>query len=264
MTTHRFFRKIAALTAAAALTLSAGLAMAEEKVFKLDVGGIEAPGSGSIKGVVKFNGEQRARKAIDMSANKDCSSIHGDKAPLAENFVFGDNSTLQHVFVYVSKGLEGKGPFKSEAKPEIDQIGCVYVPHVQGMVAGQELLILNGDNTLHNVKYSTQNNGAANDGMPAKGMKLPKKFVKPEMAINFKCDVHSWMNSYVHVMEHPFFAVTQQAGTFEIKGLPPGDYEISTWHELKSFKADQASYKVKVEAGKAAEVTVIYAPPAAK
>jgi hypothetical protein len=84
------------------------------------------------------------------------------------------------------------------------------------------------------------------------------------MAIPVKCDVHPWMNAYIHVLDHPYFAVTQQDGTFEIKGLPPGDYEVSVWHEFPKFTPDKASVPVKVEAGKAAEVTFTYAPPAPK
>lgn len=260
---HWTSRIAGCLAGVAAVALGASVSLAEGDAPKLNVGGLSS-GGGSVKGVVKFNGKQATRKPIEMTADKYCNTAHGDKPALDERFVFGSGDTLQNVFVYVSKGLEGKGPFKPEGKPEIDQIGCVYVPHVQGIVAGQEMLIINGDATLHNVKMSSQENGAFNDAMANKGGKLTKKFNKPEMGIPIKCDVHSWMATYVHVMPHPFFAVTQADGTFEIKGLPAGEYEVSTWHEFNKFTPDQKSYKVKIEDGKAAEVKVTYAPPAAK
>ena len=47
----------------------------------------------------------------------------------------------------------------------------------------------------------------------------------------FKCDVHGWMNAYVGVLDHPYFATTGADGTFELKTLPPGTYTIEAWHE---------------------------------
>ena len=58
-----------------------------------------------------------------------------------------------------------------------------------------------------------------------------KKFDKPEVPLRFKCDVHKWMGAYSGVFNHPFFAVTNDQGTFEIKNLPPGNYVIEAWHE---------------------------------
>ena len=49
--------------------------------------------------------------------------------------------------------------------------------------------------------------------------------------VPFKCDVHGWMNAYVGVLEHPYFAVTDKDGKFTLKGLPPGTYTIEAWHE---------------------------------
>jgi hypothetical protein len=47
----------------------------------------------------------------------------------------------------------------------------------------------------------------------------------------FKCDVHGWMNAYVGVLDHPYFAVTGADGKFELKSLPPGTYTVEAWHE---------------------------------
>ena len=63
------------------------------------------------------------------------------------------------------------------------------------------------------------------------GAQFTRVFDEPELAVKFKCDIHSWMNGYVHVLEHPFFAVTDVEGKFEIAGLPPGQYVLEAWHE---------------------------------
>jgi hypothetical protein len=62
-------------------------------------------------------------------------------------------------------------------------------------------------------------------------MKFDHAFTQKEVMVPFKCDVHGWMNAYGAVLDHPFFAVSDGSGKFEIKGLPPGDYTIEAWHE---------------------------------
>jgi len=62
-------------------------------------------------------------------------------------------------------------------------------------------------------------------------MKMERKFTAKEVMVPFKCDVHGWMNAYVGVLDHPFFAVTDKDGKFSFKGLPPGTYTIEAWHE---------------------------------
>ncbi|MBI1336907.1 MAG: hypothetical protein GC164_08090 [Phycisphaera sp.] len=240
--------------------LQSPTARAEEgKTFETNVGGVEGAG-GSITGKVTFNGEQKPRRPINMAADKYCLGAH-TSPPQEEKYVFGKDNALVNVFVWVSKGAPTGGTPIHEA--EVDQQGCVYVPHVVGVVTDREFKILNGDSTLHNVNFKSNDNGTMNEGMPVKGMEITKKFSKEEIGgtATLKCDVHPWMQAYLQVVSHPYFAVTQEDGTFTIKGLPPGDYEVSVWHELKVFKPDQNAVKVTVEEGKAAEVNFVFSPP---
>jgi hypothetical protein len=237
------------------------LAQAEsEKARAINIGGADQPGA-TIQGVVKFNGKQAKRKPIRMDADKACAASHAGEPPLEERYVFGANDTLQNVFVWVSKGLEGKTFAVPSTPAVINQHGCVYEPHVLGVMVNQELSIHNGDNTLHNVKMISKNNGAFNEGMPVKDIVLAKKFTKPEMAVPLRCDVHPWMMAYVHAMAHPYFAVTQRDGTFEIRGLPAGQYELSTWHEFDKFTSKEAKQEVTLAEGETKEVIVTYSPP---
>lgn len=136
----------------------------------------------------------------------------------------------------------------------------MYVPHVAGVVVNQPIQIINSDNTLHNVKMNSSKNGSFNEGMPVKGMVLNKKFSKPEVGIAFKCDVHPWMGAYVHVVAHPYFAVTGLDGSFEIRGLSAGEYELSVWHEFKKFAPDQQKILVTVDDGESKQVVITYGP----
>ena len=218
--------------------------------------------TGRITGVVLFEGDKPQPKPIsEIAGNAFCKEHHKDAPPVRDNFVFGtngDNDTLVNVLVYVSKGLEDK-EFDPPAKPAVlDQVGCMYTPHVVGVMVGQTLEVRNSDATLHNVMASPRNNPAFNFGMPVKGGTSNLVFKAPEMKVNTKCFMHPWMSAYVHVMEHPFFAVTGEDGTFTLKGLPPGEYEITVLHEAPIMDPTPATATVTVAAGEKKEVEFKY------
>jgi Carboxypeptidase regulatory-like domain len=99
------------------------------------------------------------------------------------------------------------------------------------VMAGQALQVLNSDNTTHNIHPMPKENPEWNTSMPPKATPLDKKFNRPETMIPVKCNVHPWMKAYIGVVKNPFFSVTGDDGSFEIKGLPPGDYTLSAWQE---------------------------------
>jgi len=244
--------------------LTEGNVTADDKETKnLSIGGVARQGA-TIKGIVKFKGRQVKRRPIPMAADKHCAAKHANAPPLDERWVFGDNDTLQNAFVWISAGLEEKKFPVPKDKAILDQIGCVYTPHVIGVVVGQELEIRNSDATMHNVNMNSRSNRSFNDAMPLKGMKFTKKFTKPELGMTLRCNVHPWMVAYAHVVEHPYFAVTGKQGTFEIRGLPPGKYTVSVRHEFSRFAPDKSSITLTVGGSDRKEVTFTYAPVSKK
>ena len=135
------------------------------------------------------------------------------------------------MFVYVKDGLGNYAYDMPTAPAKIDQQNCRYHPHVFGMRVGQSLEILNSDPTLHNIHALPKGNSEFNTGQPIQGMKTTHKFEKKEVMVPFKCDVHGWMNAYVGVLDHPYYAVSDKEGKFELKSLPPGTYTVEAWHE---------------------------------
>ena len=154
---------------------------------------------------------------------------------LATDFGVDADKKVKNVFVYIKSGLEGK-TFKAPKQPAVlDQKGCVYIPHVLGMMAGQPLKILNSDGVFHNVNAQPKSNKGFNKAMPAarKQMTVPGKvFAQAEVMVPFKCDAHPWMGAYLGVLSHPFYAVSAADGSFAIDEVPPGKYVVEAWHEF--------------------------------
>ena len=189
----------------------------------------------TVTGRVLFDGSPGENPKIDMSADPVCRSLH-ESGVFDERVIVNANGTLKNVFVYVKEGLE-KTSLAPAGEVVLDQKGCSYHPRIQGMQAGQTLTILNSDSTLHNVHAFAKNNKEFNLGMPLQGMKLEKTFSNPEVMVKMKCDVHPWMTGYIGVVDHPFFAVTNEEGVFEVENLPPGEYTFEAWHETYGTKS---------------------------
>jgi plastocyanin len=190
---------------------------------------IDPATTGTVTGKITFAGTAPAPEPIKMTSDPSCAQQGGPAT--TETLLVGNGGGLQNVFVYVKDGL-GNQTFPAPATAvTLDQRGCHYVPHVLGIQVGQPLEIVNDDPTLHNVHAVPKANGEFNTGQPLKGMKHVHTFSTKEVMVPFKCDVHGWMNAYVGVLDHPFYAVTTPDGSFSLQGLPPGTYTIEAWHE---------------------------------
>lgn len=190
----------------------------------------EVQGGSTVTGKIKFTGAKPANPKIDMAEEAACAKKH-TTAPTAETVV-GGAGVLGNVFVYVKSGLPASANTPAPATPVvIDQDGCRYTPHVLGLQVGQTLEIRNSDPVLHNIKAKGTKNRPFNISQPSAGMKTNRTFTAPEVMVPLECNVHGWMNAFIGVLPHPFFAVSGNDGSFTIKGLPAGTYEIEAWHE---------------------------------
>ena len=184
--------------------------------------------AGSLSGRVNFQGNAPKKKTLKMDADPVCGAAH-KTPPYRQSFIMNDEGYLKNVMVYLKTvKYDGQVP---ENQAVLDQNGCMYSPHVQGMMVGQDLLIKNSDATLHNIHGMPKLNSEFNFAMPHVVKEKAIKINKPEHAIYIKCDVHPWMKSYISVFDHPYFAVTNDTGYYKIDNIPPGDYEVIAWQE---------------------------------
>jgi hypothetical protein len=213
--------------------------------------------AGDINGVVSFDGTAPKNEGIKMNADPVC--VKENPTPQEQETYMVSDGKLANVFVYVKDGLQDYSFDTPTTKFEFDQKNCRYHPHVFGVMVNQPVEIVNSDPTLHNIHALPKGNAEFNNGQPIQGMKMEHKFTAREVMVPFKCDVHGWMNAYVGVLDHPFFAVTDKDGKFSLKGLPPGTYTIEAWHE----KGGTQTTSVTLGAKETKEANFTFKAPAA-
>lgn len=197
--------------------------------------GIDEANAGSISGKVNFTGEKPAVKTIDMSANPVCASSH-TTPPTSEEVVVNNNDTLKNVFVWVKSGITDTGWRPPSSPAVLDQKGCMFVPHVMGVMVNQDVKFMNSDATNHNIHPLTRVNEEWNVSEPPKADPIVKRFTREEVMVPVKCNIHPWMRAWIGVVSHPFFAVTGDDGSFKLKGVPAGKYTVAAWHEKYGTK----------------------------
>ena len=183
---------------------------------------------GSLTGKVNYKGKAPKKKPLRMDADPVCGAAH-KKVPFNQSFIMNDKGYLKNVLVYLN-GIKYKGK-TPETQAVLDQKGCMYSPHIQGMMVGQELLIKNSDATMHNIHAMPTINSEFNFAMPKVVKEKAIKIAKPEHAMYIKCDVHPWMKSYISIFNHPYFSVTDDTGHYQIDNIPPGTYKVIAWQE---------------------------------
>ena len=186
----------------------------------------------SVKGTVRIKGEIPKPRKIRMNdVENHCGKLNRGEVD-GDDISADPKGFVKWAFVYVKKGLEGKKFDVPKTPTTIQQQGCRYSPHVAGVMVGQDFVMKSGDPILHLPHVAPRNNKEWAFSQAKPGDTKTKQFTAPEVMVRLICDVHPWMEAWIGVLEHPFHAVTEQGGKFEIKGLPPGNYTIEVWHEL--------------------------------
>jgi hypothetical protein len=201
-----------------------------------------------VSGRVILQGTPPAPRAVALDAT--CGKLHTN-APTEADYRVGERNGLADVFVFLQGVPEGVGATPEGEAPLLDQQGCLYTPKVFGVLVNQKFKIRNSDPLLHNVHALPKTNSEFNFAQAIKGQVNEKAFAKPEVLLRIKCDVHPWMNTFVGVVPHKFFAVTDDKGGFRLPGgLPPGTYTIEAVHP----KGGRAAQEITVTTGESKPV----------
>jgi hypothetical protein len=205
------------------------------------------PAGMPIVGQVLLSGEPPRETPISLDPT--CGRYH-QKPLTTRHYVVSDSGGLANVWVYVQNAT---GSFSAPTEEVVlDQAGCEYQPYVFAVMTKQPVRIKNSDPFLHNVNTVTSVHSAHrfNIAQPNQTKADTKRFDRPELPLKFMCNVHPWMLAYAAVFEHPFFAVTDSEGRFEIPaGLPAGRYTLAARH----LKAGKILREVEIAGGVSAD-----------
>ncbi len=223
------------------------------------VGEVAGKGTGTLKGRVSFVGalpEIKSEKArMEMQADKE-RCLMGDTNE--QTWKISPDKGVQYVVVWLRPINQDKGAYfkltdaqKKQTKTvTMDQPYCQFEPHVTAFnpdyfdgkkqePTGETFKIKNSAPMNHNTAWAGNDlfNKGTNKIIPPKGEldvdAKPGRRTKPgEDLLHIHCDLHKWMNAYAWVFDHPFYAVTDKDGNYEIKNVPTGvELEVVHWHD---------------------------------
>ena len=193
-------------------------------------GAVASPESvaGTVQGTVRVDGD--CPKLPPIRVGRDAGVCGAEQANEAASASPGGGLRNVVVSLHAVKPPAPTVP-PPPGKATVDQVGCMYKPHVQAVTVGSELTLVNSDRVLHNVHANLAGVTVFNMAMPIKGQRLPTKLTRPG-PVRLQCDAgHTWMNAWIYVLGEPLFAVTDDRGHFSIPAVPAGEYTIEYWHE---------------------------------
>jgi plastocyanin len=183
--------------------------------LSLSVSQVRAGADGTIRGTVEIRRSQSVTEARPASAGLGA----GPRRPVE----------FRPAVVYLEKAPGGAFELPGGGRAAMDQRDQAFVPHVLAITVGTTVDFPNNDLTFHNV-FSLSKTKSFDLGRYSRGKSKAVRFDRPGVVRVF-CDIHSHMSAFILVFAHRYFAVTDQAGTYSIAGVPPGTYTLAVWHE---------------------------------
>ena len=203
---------------------------------------------GKIVGRVRLEGTFKRPPPLEVYKNR---GFCGSEVP-NESLIVSADGGVQNVVITIH-GAASEKPVSPSKSLVLDNKKCAFVPHVQVVPVGSQVLLLNSDPILHDVHARMGSETLFNVGLPS-WRQVKKRLTRPGV-VAIECEVlHTWMSTYIVVTSSPNFAVTDQKGEFVIEAVPVGTYEMQIWHE----RLGSQSKTVNIRANHAVRVDIVY------
>lgn len=202
-------------------------------------------GGGTIRGTVKWQGPLPHVPTLTINKDPQICDPQGHKVRDLERIVIGPQGGVANTVVYLKVISSGKAMDLPTQRQFLDQRTCRYEPHILLVPQAGTLQMESSDATLHTVHMD----GAATYNLP---FPFPNRVISRQMntpgVVSLKCNGgHTWMNAEMFVVPHPYYAVTDENGNFELTNVPPGDYTLVAWHESWTVGRQEQSFDVLTE-----------------
>jgi len=200
---------------------------------------------GTISRTVKWEGALPHVPTLAISKDPQICDPASHKSRDLERIIIGPQGGIANTVVYLKDISSGKAMDIAPQRQFLDQRNCRYEPHILLVPRDATLQMKSSDATLHTVHMD----GAATYNLP---FPFPNQVISRQMStpglVNLKCNGgHTWMNAELFVVPHPYYAVTDENGKFELSNVPPGEYTIVAWHESWTVAGREASFDVLTE-----------------
>jgi hypothetical protein len=184
---------------------------------------------GTIKGTVKWQGTMPHLVPSEINKDAEICDPLGQKRRDLERLLVSPNGGVANTVVFLRNISRGKAMDLPQQRRSLNQKSCRYEPHLLLVPVQATLTVKSSDPLLHTVHMS----GSADYNLPftAQGQEITRPMPR-EGVVSLRCNAgHVWMNGEMIVAKHPYYAVTDESGNFELTNVPPGNYEIVGWHE---------------------------------
>jgi len=194
---------------------------------------------GTLKGKFVYDGDAPAPAKLEV--NKDVAFCGAHKGKLVdESLVVGADGGIQNIVIWLYPGdvkpeVHPSYRLKIRRPVTIDNEGCRFEPHVSLVHTGQPVTLKNSDKVVHNTKVDTFSNDPINPTLPIGGELKISMELGERLPTAISCSIHPWMKSWAMILDHPYAAITDASGEFEIKNLPAGKWTFRVWQEKAGY-----------------------------
>src|SRR4030095_12654589 len=189
----------------------------------------------TIVGDVKFSDTPPKIPTVKVTKDQDYC---GETMP-NESYLIDATGGFKNGVVFL-EAVQPAAPADPQKLNVIENTGCRYAPRIFAMQKGERLRIRNNDPKLH-IPHSYLNEKTVFMlSLPFKNTILDAtQKIRDAGILKLVCDTHAWMLGFIHVFDHPFFAVTDDKGAFSIPNVPAGTYTLKAWHEEAGVKSQE-------------------------